>query len=144
MKSKTKIIRLFVPHLRRITNFYISLAVILFCLVVSPVGSFKPSAAVMSLTISGNVQADGASLGGAFVTLTGSQTQTVTTDLNGNYTLTTNAGGNYTVTASKNGYVFNPASQTVTNVQSNQILNFVSGAPLCAPPSAGGGRLVSR
>ena len=89
-----------------------------------------------NLTISGSVQSDGAILPGAIISLSGSQTRT-TTDANGNYVLSVSAGGNYTVTASKNGVGFSPASQTITNLQSNQTLNFVSGVPLCTPPPSG-------
>ncbi len=88
-------------------------------------------------TISGNVKADGANLPSAFVSLNGTQTQTTTTDANGNYTFTANTYGNYTVTASKNGYVFAPANQTFNNLQANQTANFQNGTPLCAPASSG-------
>ncbi len=136
MMIKSEIARSPVPHLRRFAYFFVLLTVLAVGLVLSPAASFKQSAAVISLTLSGNVQADGANLPNAVVSLTGSQMQRTITDSNGNYTLTTNAGGNYTITASKNGFVFNPASQTVTNLQSNQTVNFVSSTTLCAPPPA--------
>lgn len=97
------------------------------------------TAALNTFTISGNVQADGANLAGATVSLSGSQSATATTDANGNYSFNANQGGNYTVTVSKNGFVFNPASQTVTNLQTNTVVNFQSSAnaPLCFPASSG-------
>jgi hypothetical protein len=52
--------------------------------------------------------------GGTTLTLSGGQSATTTTDSGGNYSFTGLANGTYTVTPSKDGYTFNPASQTVT------------------------------
>ncbi len=95
------------------------------------------TATAITYTISGNLQADGANLQGATVSLTGSQSQTSTTDAAGNYSFTANAGGNYTVTVSKNGFTFNPANQTFNNLQANQTADFQNGVPLCTPPPNG-------
>jgi Tol biopolymer transport system component len=87
--------------------------------------------------IGGSVAADGGSLAGATVVLSGAQNLSMTTDAGGNYFFSTNAStGNYKVTVSKNGFVFTPANQSVTlsgGGQSN--VNF-SGAQLCTPPSS--------
>ena len=97
----------------------------------------KPEITVSTITISGNVMADGANLPGATVSLSGTLAQTTTTDADGSYTLTANAGGNYAVSVYKNGFKFDPASQTFTNLQANQIANFQNGVPLCAPAASG-------
>lgn len=94
------------------------------------------TAALNTFTISGNVQADGANLQGATVSLTGSPAQSTTSNTNGNYSFNANQGGNYTVTVSKNGYVFAPANQIFNNLQANQTANFQNGIPLCTPPPA--------
>ena len=62
-----------------------------------------------------------AGLSGVTVKLTGSQTKTATTDVNGKYKFAAlPAGGNYTVTPTKTGYSFTPASRTFTNLSGNQ------------------------
>jgi len=93
--------------------------------------------ALVNFTISGNVKSEGTNLSGATVSLTGSQTALVSTGADGNYSFTVPAGGNYTVSVYKLGIVFTPASQTVTNLQTDTTANFQNGTPLCAPPSSG-------
>ncbi len=51
---------------------------------------------------------------GATVSLTGTSTSTTTADASGHYSFSGLANGSYTVTPSNTGYVFTPASQTVT------------------------------
>jgi hypothetical protein len=77
-------------------------------------------------TISGRVtKPDGDGLSGTTVTLTGSQQATTTTDVAGNYSFTKlPAGGTYTVTPSNLSYLFTPLNQTVTNLTSDQTINF--------------------
>ena len=92
------------------------------------------TAQAVTFTISGNVKADGANLQGATVTkcLTGAQIAPLTTGANGNYSFTVPAGSKYDVSVYKAGFTFNPASQTFTNLQANQIANFQNGTLLCA------------
>ena len=61
--------------------------------------------------ISGSVTLDGSGLSGVSVT---DGTRTVTTAADGTYTITAVPAGTYTVSAAKNGYVFTPASLSVT------------------------------
>ncbi len=62
------------------------------------------------------------------LTLSGPKTGSTQTDPSGNYSFTNvPANGNYTITPSKAGiltYTFNPPSQTLTNLSSNQVANF--------------------
>jgi hypothetical protein len=76
--------------------------------------------------ISGRVaDSQGAGLGGATLTLSGTQTGTTETDANGNYSFPNcAAGGNYIITPSKSSYTltytFTPASRSFTNLSANQ------------------------
>lgn len=78
--------------------------------------------------ISGQVLGDsGSPLSGVTVRLTGSQTQTLTTDSTGCYEFANLlANGSYTVTATKNFYVFAPASRTYDSLPDNQSANFTA------------------
>jgi hypothetical protein len=58
------------------------------------------------------------------VTLSGSQSGTATTDVNGNYSFTVAAGGDYTVAPAKTNYLFSPATRTVSNLSGNQGADF--------------------
>lgn len=90
------------------------------------------AANVVAFNISGNVSSEnGTNLPGVTVALSGSQTATTTTDAGGNYSFSADAGGNYTVTPSGSGgnYLYNPASRTITNLQSNQAANFTGAQP---------------
>lgn len=85
---------------------------------------------VNGYTISGNVLNNtGLALPGVTVALTGTNTITATTDVNGAYTFTGAVNGNYTLTASLSGYTFLPVSIPVVvsngNVTSQ---NFVGSA----------------
>ena len=77
-------------------------------------------------SISGLVTTNSAAgLGGVTLTLSGSATATTVTDAGGRYLFSNLAvGGNYTVTPSLPGYSFNPASLTLTNLNSAQVANF--------------------
>jgi Bacterial Ig domain/Carboxypeptidase regulatory-like domain/IPT/TIG domain/Beta-propeller repeat len=83
-------------------------------------------------SVSGRVtDALGAGLNGATLTLSGTQTLTTQTDPNGNYTFpSVPANVNYTLTPSKPDliltYSFVPASQAITNLTANQVINFSS------------------
>lgn len=62
---------------------------------------------------------------GVTVTLSGSLSGAVTTDVLGFYAFPTlDVGGTYTVTPSKGTFAFNPASQTFINLQQNQVAGF--------------------
>ncbi len=86
----------------------------------------------LEYTISGNVQADGANLPGATVSLTGSHGGFTTTDANGNYSFTAYEDGDYTVTVSKAGYTFDPASKSVFDLGMNETRDFQNGVRPCA------------
>ena len=59
------------------------------------------------------------------VTLTGTLNGAVTTDVNGNYVFPAlDIGGTYTVTPTRGTFVFNPPSQTFTNLQQDQVAGF--------------------
>jgi hypothetical protein len=79
--------------------------------------------------ISGQVTASGAPLTGASVFMTGSKVNSYLTTADGHYEFDNlPAGGDYTITAVLEGYSFAP--QTITNLQSNQVLN-VSAQGVC-------------
>jgi hypothetical protein len=77
-------------------------------------------------TISGKINDGSAQLEGVSVTLTGNgQTRTVLTDVNGNYSFTgLPLGANFTITPSKTNYLFNPASQAIGSLCSDQVVTF--------------------
>ena len=79
-------------------------------------------------SIGGRVtQTNGEGLGGVVIALNGAQSQTTTTDANGYYSFANlEQGGNYTVMPTKGGYTFNPPSQSVNGLVSNQTLNFTA------------------
>jgi hypothetical protein len=97
-------------------------------------------------SISGNLSANGA---GAAVTLSGTMAQTVTADPSGNYSFTSLTSGSYTVTPNKNGYAFNPVSQSASITTSSVSgLNFsaiqtfsISGSII--PSASGSGTTVT-
>jgi len=60
-----------------------------------------------------------AGIAAATISLSGSANATTTADASGNFSFTGLANGSYTVTPSKAGYVFSPASQSVTVSGSN-------------------------
>ena len=78
--------------------------------------------------ITGKVTADGAAFGGLILKLTGSQTDTTSTNANGAYGFSVNPiGGSYTVTPVNQFHDFNPISRAVSNVINNQFdLDFVA------------------
>lgn len=71
-----------------------------------------PPPAVSTYSLSGSVS--GAVQQGVVVSLTGAATATATTGSSGTYTFTGLANGSYTVTPSLAGYIFSPASTSVT------------------------------
>ena len=94
-------------------------------------------------TISGKVSnVNGAIVAGATITLSGSNEAIGTTDSAGNYSFANvPAGGTYTITVSKPNYTVTPGAVTLSDLASDQILNFSAklnfGVPvlLCQPNS---------
>jgi Calx-beta domain-containing protein/carboxypeptidase family protein len=82
------------------------------------------SATLNQHTISGQITRGGSPLSGVTVTLSGGAAGADTTDGSGGYSFNVNAGGTYTVTPSLANHSFMPASQTFSNVTSNQTQNF--------------------
>ncbi|WP_242618229.1 DUF4082 domain-containing protein [Edaphobacter modestus] len=82
------------------------------------------SSAAQTYTISGTIS--GAGGVSATVKLTGTTTATVTANASGVYTFTGVANGSYTVTPTKAGYVFTPATRSVTVNGANTTANFSS------------------
>jgi hypothetical protein len=63
----------------------------------------------------------------ATMTVTGDASRTASADVNGNYSFNGLVNGAYTVTPTKTGYVFSPASQTVTVADGNMpAVNFTA------------------
>lgn len=79
-------------------------------------------------TVSGWVQLGPNLDPGQVLSITGSQTTSVTTDANGYYQISLPAGGNYVITTSQTYYTFSPASHIVTDLTSDQINRFFVGA----------------
>ena len=75
-------------------------------------------------SITGTISGVGAA--GATVSLTGASTATVAADASGAYSFPGLANGSYTVAAAKAGYVYTPASQSVTVNGVNATANFSS------------------
>ncbi|PYS37201.1 MAG: hypothetical protein DMF71_19025, partial [Acidobacteria bacterium] len=71
-------------------------------------------------------RADGRSVAGVSVSLSGAQSGATTSDANGNYSFNgLPAGGDYSVAVSRANYSFLPATLSVVHLQSNQTANFV-------------------
>ncbi len=77
-------------------------------------------------TISGQVTNGGAALAGVSIALSGSTTNTATTNSTGNYSFTVGGGGSYTVTPTLANYSFTPVSSTFNNIAVNQPANFAA------------------
>lgn len=83
-------------------------------------------APAVTYTISGQVRdLNDTGVPGVTMTLSGTMSATLSTDLEGHYAFTgLTAGGTYTVTPSKQTFVFVPPSQTFANLQQNQVAGF--------------------
>ncbi len=84
---------------------------------------------VATHSITGSVTNGGAPVEGVTLVLSGTQSTTTQTDATGAYSFPSVAkGGNYTLTPSKSDliltYSFVPASQTISNLSANQVINF--------------------
>ncbi|MFC1552339.1 SUMF1/EgtB/PvdO family nonheme iron enzyme [Candidatus Latescibacterota bacterium] len=78
-------------------------------------------ASKITYTISGTVSGTDS----VKVTLGGDAFGSLLVDDGGTYSFTAYQGGNYTVIPSKEGYTFNPSSQTFNNISSNQTQNYI-------------------
>jgi formylglycine-generating enzyme required for sulfatase activity len=85
-------------------------------------------------SLSGTITSGGAGLSGVTVSLTGASSATATTDASGNYSFSNLANGAYTVTPSRTGYLFTPASKSVT-ISGADVLscNFTAAATITDP-----------
>jgi hypothetical protein len=75
-------------------------------------------------TVGGRITLNGLGLEGVTVTLSGSQTGTATTDVNGDYKFSLTAEGDYTITPTKNHYTFAPESQRLNLLTGNRTVDF--------------------
>jgi protocatechuate 3,4-dioxygenase beta subunit len=81
--------------------------------------------AFLAFSISGQVSISGSTGAGIPVTLSGSQSLTVFTEVGGVYSFNVlPAGGNYTVSINSPFFIATPASITFNNLQANQVANF--------------------
>ena len=71
-------------------------------------------------TVSGWAQLTHDPAVGQLIQISGSRTTTTTTDDNGRYSISLPAGGNYAVTTSATYYTFNPPTEFVSNLTSDQ------------------------
>ena len=91
----------------------------------------------LTYNISGNVS--GATTSGVTITLTGTGSNSITTDAGGNYSFSGAANGSYTITPSKTGYTFSPASRSITVNNANVTgQNFTATSSSTTYTSAGG------
>ncbi len=87
-----------------------------------------PAVATQTWSISGSITPSAAG-SGATITLTGAASATTTADASGNYSFSGAPDGNYTVTPAKNGYTFDPVSQSLTiNGANATAINFTATA----------------
>jgi hypothetical protein len=82
------------------------------------------SAAPVNFTISGRITNNSNPLPGISVTLTGSQSASTVTDVDGKYSLIAAADGNYLVTATSPVYTFGPSSVFFSKLSSSQTIDF--------------------
>ena len=71
-------------------------------------------------TVSGWAQLTHDPAVGQLIQISGSRTTTTTTDVNGQYSISLPAGGNYALTTSATYYTFNPPTEFVSNLTSDQ------------------------
>lgn len=86
------------------------------------------SASLLNYNIGGRItDKNGAPLANVKVDLSGSQVGTTSTDANGNYSFSVKAEGEYLLMPSSTYYIFSPASQLLSNLSGNQVVNFTTG-----------------
>src|SRR5438270_128629 len=104
------------------------------------IGADEFGATATAYRIGGRVaDASGAAVASATVSLSGSQSQSMTSDATGSYAFSSlAAGGTYTVTPSKSGYAFTPTDAFFSGLGANQTANFtaVPTAPATPPGAA--------
>ena len=104
------------------------------------IGADEFGATATAYRIGGRVaDANGAAVASATVSLSGSQSQSTTSDATGSYAFSSlAAGGTYTVTPSKSGYTFTPTDAFFSGLGANQTANFtaVPTAPATPPGAA--------
>ncbi len=87
--------------------------------------TFDATATPLVYSISGRVtDGYGAGVPGILVTLTGSQSAAVQTDMTGRYSFNVNVGGNYVVTPSSPLNSFSPAAAAFDNLSDTRTVNF--------------------
>jgi len=87
--------------------------------------TFDFNAALNRHQISGRIlDADGETLAGATVALSGSQTGTTTSGTDGAFAFTVNAGGDYTLTAAKTHYTFDRPVSTTSDLSADMTFDF--------------------
>jgi hypothetical protein len=108
------------------------------------VGTSFISKLIPSYVISGIVVGEnGLPISGADVTLSGAQLSSFRTAGDGSYFFSPlKEGDSFTISAAKSGFTFTPPSQSFSNLNSNQIVNFVA-HPTNAPFFAINGRVTS-
>ncbi len=85
----------------------------------------------------------GAGLSGVTIVLSGGQSRTLTTDVNGTYSITSLAAGSgYTVTPSKAGYTFTPQSQDYAVLDRDDLAADFVAAPAVTPGGGGAASFV--
>lgn len=84
------------------------------------------TATPVNFILSGRITENNTPLSGISVGLSGSQSATTVTDINGNYSFSVAAEGNYLVTSTSPLYNFGPSSGLFNNLNGNQTLDFVA------------------
>lgn len=95
-----------------------------------------------SYKISGNITSGGSPLSEVTVNLTGSRSDTTTTDSSGNYIFDGLLNGNYTITPSKTEYTFTPTNRNVT-INNADVTNQTFSATSTTLPAAPSGLVAT-
>jgi len=82
------------------------------------------AAVLNTYTLSGRVTTGGVAMGGVTVSLSGSESDTVTTGVDGNWSFSVKAEGSYTLTPSRTHYRFSPSQQSFGNLGASQTFDF--------------------
>jgi hypothetical protein len=80
----------------------------------------------LNYILSGKISENGIGLKGVLVTLSGSQSGSITTDSGGDYAFTVPSEGNYSVTPTLSHYTFSPAQSTYTNLGGDNAAAFAA------------------
>ncbi len=82
------------------------------------------AAVLNTYSLSGQVTTGGVAVAGVTVSLSGSQSGTVTTEIDGKWSFSVKAEGSYTLTPSRTHYTFAPSQQTFGNLVATQTVDF--------------------